>query len=822
MVAKQTPNKDKRNWHWCSYIMDIISLMVFCVAVFCEQRFFADLEKEKPDALVSVVSILLPVVFSIIAIALSIRQEKIYGMTVNELNQLRGRFYFTFFHKFLVFVALVVALCVCQFLNLAYSSICLNVISVIYGIVFCYQEMQVLAMNNGYIKKIIRTGYKRQKPNSSLGGTRNEENLYNAFRIIIFKEGILSAFNVLNYKVKNSEKENVRDNLLYLMEIQNKTLTDIDTHLEMHEKFQKSDYKGDFELDEIISASFSNLRRLLNPSEGIEIKALYDKIEDVPLYNLTWTLFSLRRICRRLELMNIFDDELSSLLFMTILLTRDSKTRYGINYSFIILMSIGTLRNGELWFVRALRDNSFSTNILFSHDRNNIGLFLSVMIYNTYINGVLKTEGADNIKQFLSETSRAINPRDNAWNGGLKDLLCSMGKLDVIDALLKSFKTVNDRQFRLMYLEAGRTREGSPRIDFDLEFIFIIWFDIIFHWMGASDPTPDELEKKLNELKGDYWEKLEWVLTQEILKPDFEKGGFVANKEHDYKEFFSLFNLMCSGYSKADEKLIKTLGKFINDERKKRQSADNKDKEKQKTQSKLEQYRRDLCEKFDKAVTFDSPIETLGISEIDPSKVIKGSYTISSDDIDDQTVKNGIFESYANEIIADIVGKALESEIVRKVIDGGLSDAKFEELKAKGFVLANTDYEDSEGIEKEDNVEALFAMQAPYKPYLPDKIFMKAGFASIYLKANESESVVRTLSESEINDIIDKEYKTINGVYVYNDYFGSPSYSVLLTRKELFLRLQATYTYVELHYDYYLEVHDDKYFAYKSDEDKTD
>ena len=82
--------------------------------------------------------------------------------------------------------------------------------------------------------------------------------------------------------------------------------------------------------------------------------------------------------------------------------------------------------------------------------------------------------------------------------------------------------------------------------------------------------------------------------------------------------------------------------------------------------------------------------------------------------------------------------------------------------------------------------------------FLPDNFFGKRNSFSFRIKLVESETFVRSLTDSEIERIIDEEYTSINGYYKFSDYKEDQVRSILVTKEELANYLKTKIKYAQI------------------------
>ena len=103
-------------------------------------------EYNKPvaDAIIS----MLPMIFTIITIALSLPSETIYGVPATTFRKLRKDWHFTFVEMIMITIAIFLFYTISAILKKSLVIWCLDLISIVYSILFVVQEMPILLKNS--------------------------------------------------------------------------------------------------------------------------------------------------------------------------------------------------------------------------------------------------------------------------------------------------------------------------------------------------------------------------------------------------------------------------------------------------------------------------------------------------------------------------------------------------------------------------------------------------------------------------------------------------------------------------------------------------
>lgn len=153
---------NKKQSRLFSYIFDLIAFLILLLFTLLDLFIFKAKITDydlKFHELSAIVVTLVPCIITIVSISLSISKEKIYGVTINEITELRGRFYFTFFHMILITCGIIGIYSLLSAFKAMIGIYCLESISFIYSIIFSVQEVPILVHSKWAIKRILSKNY---------------------------------------------------------------------------------------------------------------------------------------------------------------------------------------------------------------------------------------------------------------------------------------------------------------------------------------------------------------------------------------------------------------------------------------------------------------------------------------------------------------------------------------------------------------------------------------------------------------------------------------------------------------------------------------
>ena len=141
----------------------------------------------------------LPMIIAVISIILTLKQEKIFGLTYKELNLIRSKHIFKFDHMLYVSIGIFALTLLSVCFNNSISLIVLSIVTLIYVSCFVYQEMVVLLDKENSVKKILIKAYKQ-----ALFAKKETQNLDKKIEII--NRGITNIVLTYGY-LETIEKE---------------------------------------------------------------------------------------------------------------------------------------------------------------------------------------------------------------------------------------------------------------------------------------------------------------------------------------------------------------------------------------------------------------------------------------------------------------------------------------------------------------------------------------------------------------------------------------------------------------------------------------
>ena len=102
---------------------------------------------------------------------------------------------------------------------------------------------------------------------------------------------------------------------------------------------------------------------------------------------------------------------------------------------------------------------------------------------------------------------------------------------------------------------------------------------------------------------------------------------------------------------------------------------------------------------------------------------------------------------------------------------------------------------------------------------LPYLVLLNENAIRINLLCDEEKTTVRRLSSNEINGIIDRDYKVVNGLYKYCESKNDPR-SVFISREQIYNLIEKKYYYAQVVFKYKVEVDYNNVLIIELEQDK--
>lgn len=785
--------------HFASFLFDVgvafLVLLIFILSLTNIINFDCDFQNA------DIILIVLPTILTIISIILQFRRERIYGVSIKDFNKLRGTFYFDFLHIIIIFLMLNLVFLFAKTFNDNTSSliIVLDFIGFIYCLIFALQEVPILTMNDKYLYRIIKKAYKFNKPDFILGYANKQNALETVLLHMTLNDGIVLTYDSLKEENNIPYNSNLFDNL---MSIQNRFFWNT---IENEGAIKAGIYNDDMDipLEKNINSAFSNIYILTSSDKSKNYNSLFSGIDKT--YHLTRLTFSLHKICNVVFNLNKKETSwINRIIFSFIQSCFSAETR-DLNYPYIIQMAVNTIKEGDLWFYTALRDNNYYSSTIFSHGQCDIGLFLSLLLYFVYKNGNLPNAKKEELSNFVSEKSKGLNSFGTTWSESLSFMLAQI-KIDsnFVLRLLNIYELVNEGTYDFLI-----SHNGCEFVDLDKEFnetfIINLCLEIVILGHNFNFCDANTLNKILDSISQKYENILLDVISQKWLD---SSGNFSDLESHfNFLKFYALTyssNYMINDFHKEYEQV---LFNFLNERRKhKLQEKTNDCFDNVNLANIKKRLISSLNNQINKLPYFNKELQNTDFCK-------SYFFPINSEVYQTESIIDFLSNNLKEEI-KRLIRNEINKSINRKTIDGqSLTDETIKEFLDFGATNQSCKYNDLKAISKNSR-EKIVKIKNEFNGLIPLGVFWKDNFIEFCVNINKEKSYVRFLEDNEINIIIDESFKMVNGAYFFNEYSNDDTKGILLSRQELFDILKKKNIFITIYFELKLKINNDLYLAY--------
>ena len=730
----------------------------------------------KNELVFDLILILLPSIVTIVSISLSLTKEKLYGVTISEFTKLR-RTKYSFIHMVIVMslsIALYTVFCLTP--SVVLTILILDAFDFIYSLLFSIQEIPLLVQDKRTLKRIIRDSYENRNKSEDFFEQRGESILFRVIQNMVLTEGIKSSYNMLKH-TKGNDVTSYNSNLFdVLLSFQNKYYWDASEDLEVLSSNLSGEYKN-IEIINAINRGYWNVEDLLSDDPDINYS---NDFSDDKTYHLTRSIFVLHRICDNLKLYDKEKEKIKDIIHGG-LLSKFSCDKYDKRFlSFVTSMSILSLKDGDIWFIKNLRDNNLYPSAIFSFDNCKLGLFISIFIAHILDKKLVPSDSIESIEFFLNEPTCGLNHDGSSWNMLLARMMEHSNPKDVAHSLIELLDIYDSiSKYQYWFDNQGFISDASN--NFEKRNIIDAWLEIIL-FGDCFYITKENVEDVINLLDADTKRILIDVLSKKWILDD----KLCTTCKLRFLNYFSKENIIVSE-NYTNKPIIEYLASF-----------------------RSEYYKRDLKEKInnDEAdvvdmknkikSTFDDCIKGSSFYDraIDLAKENKLYFTWRLEKGDLQSYFKAYLRQLPNSINL-IFRKQIEKRIKPLYINNHeLSEEqidKIRKLTPAGRSAISGVYNRTDELQKMiDGIPAVNENMV-----LPLNFFFKSDAIRLNAEYDE-DTTIRPLKDEEIDYIIDQDYQMVNGLYRYSEFTNDTTRSFLVTREELkeILKSKIQYAFI--------------------------
>jgi len=718
---------------------------------------------------------LIPCVVTIVSAILGLSKDKIYGVTIADIGELRGPWYFVHLHKMLVVCVLLGIHSLLFGFGLKICLYYLEFASFVYAVFFSIQEISVFVHSRWVVRSILRKRYLYDAENDYLFRNTASKTFKTMSQNLVVTEGIELTYDVL--KGSNDDPALIE----YLMTMQNQYFRDVLDSSPKIPSLQANSYY-DVSIVDAIDCGYNNISVLLY--ESLKGKVTPDKY-----YKIKRLLFFLHRLCALFGLEEKEKEKTISLISTSVLSFKPTfaafnpDTKPTTDIAVIVCMLAMTLDSGETWFVKYLRDNKWALSFVFSFENNSIGVFTSMMIFNLLSKNALTAEEKGTIEAFLKEPEDGMNSNGFTWRTAMQlSLECTDAQYVIrsISSLMTFYESVPEENFAFHGKRNRPIYDGTE--SFTKSDLIHDWLLLTFASLSYGYFSEDIFDEVVTSLSEENQE----ILLEELSENWLLDGALRKDLDCSFLTFYEGENASETSADWTTEPLVKKLVAFHDDYYEKLHNK----KWAGTLEKGVEQARKTIIESFDKAVE-KYKYFTPELKVDDKSKVHLVTIRLRGDNW--QKLLEGYLD-YLPEYIRAIADFGIRNQADRPKDDDYKPSDKIKE-KIQAFAPNFTSCRFLQY-----NKEELENLRVEYVPGVSrSALFWKKDAICFNAKIDDNEPLIRRLTSEEIEGIIQKEYTEFeNGLYRYSDMAGDKKHSYYVTKEKLVKLLGESILIVEI------------------------
>lgn len=752
---------------------------MLALAITLDCLFKSEIGKLQYAPATDVVCTIVSIALTVISITLSIPNEKIYGVDRYEFRKLRGKSGYSFLFILFVSIVCLISVLVCDAFGLIISLWFSTVISIFYCFIFCHQEIPTLTHDNNTILKLVAKALKKDKKNIN---ARTAVQHY----LLSKNGGIRNSVCFLDGANFHSDKSS----LAFVLELQNDFLFDFTRDDKSLVQQQSKDYNG-FDVMESFNVAFENLCEISSLDSPVCATRLLEKSDNN--YLITRSIFNLHQVSEVLKMETNYKEKMHRLLHMPlaeIMFNTGCSAFKDFTYKTIISMIVSTVSDGELWFLKSLVDDSSSS--LFDCDLpDDLLIFISIFLY--YISCLEPNTSADartKINNFLERRISLFGIRQDKFSDVVKKRLDSTDFNNVVPLLndllsIYSFHRDESDWFFNSFWGVGDF-SSLPDKSFSKRLIINCWIGFVLtNEMLEISSFPADFSLSLDKLSQENKE----LVAEEINTKWFTLEDKASpNIDLSYLTYYG-FDASVGPYF-AESDIAKKMITFTRETLKKRCEIDIVNN--LKSESELQAYRKEMEEGLSKAI----------------SRLPFKDDTLSLDDAEEKAFRFLVDVNGSKAMIGSFIKNFSESlnrtiykEFTQTVKPKKLSSFDFTKEQLSEVATSDFDFRSSNiyqnGTDSEENtmIERIREIRQIDSGVLPRHVFFKKQAIKTNAVYISGESCVRRLTKEEVANIIDANYKKVNGLYEYEK-GPNGSQTALYSKDEMMGLIFLEYFYV--------------------------
>lgn len=750
----------------------------------------------------NIISVLLPMIFTILVIAISLPDKDIYGVRINEFRRYRVDNHFDFMEMIIISIIIFIFHTIFSYFNYNLSIIGTYFLSIIYAFLFVFQEVPVILEKEKYLERCIKKIFQESNNSIIKSGLEGKENKkFKILKKFLFTQGYDSVFKSIKIK---DEKYN-QDLLSNLLTINIDFLRTIEENHDFYVNTSPEKIDG-IEIIEAVSMSIANLESLLDMDSEYNIINIFKDGECY--YWITRLIFLLQKVTTSLGMQEMFKNHMYSIHKQLLSYTDyDYKSEAVEKFVYKVLdnLMVYSISDSKMWFLELMRDSSYNSQFFYGSKNSHFILVAFYLFYLTNDDTRVSANLNSLLEKFMLSNSNGLNSDGISWKKLVAFQIEHYSISELIMMLPDILKehSICDFPFSWFY-PPNRTSWCSSEGNFSKGYIINLWLEIVIYSINSYDYKSGNIaimfEKLTNEEKD--------ILVSELSNHINEQELLDFNLKHSVLTYYNCREYKKLPFRKSDmiQDLIEIRQEFLS----------KKTDETYKNVSIASEEYKLIFEKLKSSFMASATNNIFYNEEVSlKRKHLKYFATLCEkkykDSFVDMYIEN--FDSMISKLISDEISSDIS--ISKEQMSDAIKNSfikRFKKFKYKNrrdyiwsrFSLSDEAKTVLNGIEHKN-----VFLQGCY--YWKDKAIQ------FNIELENDKCSVRNLSPDEINNLIDKNYKIKDGLYKYSEYNDEKS-SFYMTREKLYSLLEKRYFYICIVFNYKIKIDDEKILLILNDE----
>ena len=737
-------------WSKFSFVIDFIVLSICVIFLVLELNKKLCNEIEFNSTALTIICALLPSVITVVSISLQIQNDKVLGVSIRNLLVLREDLHYGLLHMIIVAIAALSFELVAQLLSCNITALLIAALSIFLSLIISIAEIPLLMKSEKAASRIISNtlvGFYTSKDKSN---KQLKVEIKNSILGFLFVErGVKSTF----YSLKG-RKTDGQSLLGVLLSEQTSYYFELVEKTKIYNNNPGIASSFDCDVPTAINSGYKNLTELMDLSDAFNYY-LFDK-NGKETYHITRLAYALHRLGSELGLKEEEERSNYYTIFANYFFDIEGSNQSTLYNNFLVSMACSSLSNGEVWFIKMIRDFDYSP-LFYDPDKYVLIYFLTM--YCCFVRNSIYTneEKSKNIEAFLTEKSKGLNSDGISWIEKVKRSIENHNNpnklVEVLEKLLRLYEQIRDHSCDITpkYMSVYNYDDSTH---FGRGIIIDYWLQILLYHPYFYYDT-DECKKFFGGLDMDIKRDIVRCIEGRWLEDDRLKD----NKKLVFFDF--LFGDKRESNNEPERELFEILKRLRNDVSEETYNQDFKD------------YNEDTIRSIKQKVDDEMPriIERFnpdGSVALDKEQNLYFNLKLEGDN---PLALLDMYLKHIDDALSNIIFERIDKCIKKPLL---FKDYRFSKEDINKIIKFKPDYSGQSShlfyscddkqreIVRNMKIEKLF--------YLPSNTFIKKGGVLVNIEYSKDKTIPRMPTNDELEKIIDNEYTETNGLYRFSNY----------------------------------------------------